>query len=456
MFCEPTRRPLKAYRRLKRNGCLHPLWPPVLWRSRKTGAPLIRYFRIAVLALALGSSAAAAQDMAEESVNSGLGAGASDVIEKGSEAGLQAWIAGFRGRALAAGISAATFDQAMAGVHFLPTVIERDRKQDEFTKTIWDYLDKAVAEDRIAAGQKALKFHAALLDQIEARYGVDKHVVLAIWGLESAYGLVRGDIDTPSALATLAYDTRRGAFFEAELIAALQILQSGVVKPAAMLGSWAGAMGHTQFMPSSYLKLAVTFDGPGKPDVWRDDPADALASTAAYLANAGWKKGARWGDEVGLPAGFDYGLAGDRTQKPLSTWAEMGVTRPDATALPATGWAALLLPAGARGPAFLVYDNFAAIEAYNKADSYVIAVGHLADRIAGGAAFKATWPRDLRALTLEERREMQSLLLIAGVYAGTADGKIGPLTVAAVKAFQRAHGLVPDGFPSLEILQTLR
>ena len=405
-----------------------------------------------VLGLALMAGAAQAQEADEIEA----AAGAGDVIENGSEAGLQAWITGFRGRALAAGISAATFDQVMAGVAFLPNVIERDRKQDEFTKTIWDYLDKAVSEDRIMAGQKALAAHGPLLDQIESRYGVDKHVVLAIWGLESAYGLVRGDIDTPSALATLAYDTRRGAFFEAELIAALQILQTGVVNHAAMVGSWAGAMGHTQFMPSSYLKLAVTFDGTGKPDIWGDDPRDALASAAAYLANAGWKRGERWGDEVRLPAGFDYGLAGDRTQKPLSSWAEIGVSLPDGAALPAAGWASLLLPAGARGPAFLVYDNFAAIETYNKADSYVIAVGHLADRIAGGAAFKATWPRDLRALTLEERREMQSLLLTAGVYAGTADGKVGPLTVAAVKAFQRKRGLVPDGYPSLEILQALR
>ncbi|GLS88711.1 murein transglycosylase [Cypionkella aquatica] len=415
-----------------------------------------------VVALALCVAPAHAQELDEVELN----AGASDVIEDGSEAGLQAWITDFRGRALAAGISSASFEAGMAGVHFLPSVIERDRKQDEFTKTIWDYLDKAVSEDRIAAGQKALKAHGPLLDQIEARYGVDKHVVLAIWGLESAYGLVRGDIDTRSALATLAYDTRRGAFFEAELIAALQILQSGAVQPADMVGSWAGAMGHTQFMPSSYLKLAVAFDGTGKPDIWRDDPSDALASAAAYLANAGWKKAERWGDEVRLPAGFDYGLAGDRTAKPMSVWGQMGVSLPDGSALPEGGWAALLLPeggwaalllpAGARGPAFLVYDNFAAIEAYNKADSYVIAVGHLADRIAGGPAFQASWPHDLRALTLEERREMQSLLLARGVYAGTADGKIGPLTVAAVKAFQRRNAMVPDGYPSLEILQALR
>jgi membrane-bound lytic murein transglycosylase B len=381
---------------------------------------------------------------------------AGDVLENGSEAGLQAWIAEFRGRALAAGISSGTFDQVMQGVHFLPAVVERDRKQDEFTKTIWDYLDKAVSEDRILSGQKALKKHGALLDQIETTYGVDKHVVLAIWGLESAYGAVRGDIDTASALATLAYDTRRGAFFEAELIGALQILQSGAVKPADMVGSWAGAMGHTQFMPSSYLKLAVSYDGHGKPNIWSDDPTDALASTAAYLANAGWKKGARWGDEVTLPKGFDFGLAGDRTQKPLTAWAGMGVALASGNALPATGWGALLLPAGARGPAFLVYDNFAAIEAYNKADSYVIAVGHLADRIAGAEAFTATWPRDLRALTLDERKEMQTLLLIAGVYAGTADGKVGPLTISAVKAFQRSKGLVPDGYPSLDLLQALR
>lgn len=379
-----------------------------------------------------------------------------DVIENGSEAGLQAWLAEFRGRALAAGISSGVFDDAMAGVHFLPAVIERDRKQDEFTKTIWDYLDKAVSEDRIAAGQKALRKYGPLLDQIEARYGVDKHVVLAIWGLESAYGAVRGDIDTRSALATLAYDTRRGPFFEAELTAALQILQSGAVKPAAMVGSWAGAMGHTQFMPSSYLKLAVAFDGTGKPDIWGDDPTDALASTAAYLANAGWKNAGRWGDEVVLPEGFDYGLSGDRTQKPLTAWAALGVAFPGGAALPPDGWAALLLPAGARGPAFLVYDNFAAIEAYNKADSYVIAVGHLADRIGGAAGFSAEWPRDLRALTLDERKEMQSLLLVAGVYAGTADGKIGPLTISAVKAFQRKLGMIPDGYPSMEVLTRLR
>lgn len=391
---------------------------------------------------------ARAQDIEETGVQAGLTAG--------SEAGLQDWVAAFRPRALAAGISSAVFDDTMATVHFLPAVVERDRKQDEFTKTIWDYLDKAVSDDRIAAGQRALRDRKDLLDRIEAAYGVDREVVLAIWGLESAYGQVRGDISTPSALATLAYDGRRAAYFEAELLAALRIIQVGDVSPDQMLGSWAGAMGHTQFMPSSFLSFAVDFDGDGKPRIWGDDPTDALASTAAYLAKFGWQKGKGWGREVTLPAGFDYGIAGDRTQKPISVWAAMGIVAAEGGNLPDAGWASLLLPAGARGPAFLVYDNFASIEAYNKADAYVIAVGHLADRIKGGASFKASWPRDLRALTLPERIEMQQHLLGAGVYAGTADGKIGPLTLSAVKAFQRSKGMIPDGYPSLDVLEKLR
>lgn len=377
-------------------------------------------------------------------------------IENATEAGLQAWVADFRARALAQGISVATFESAMDKAHFLPDVVERDRKQDEFTKTIWEYLDKAVSEDRIASGQKALKKHAELLAHLESAYGVDRHVVLAIWGLESAYGAVRGDVYTPSALATLAYEGRRAAFFEGELLAALRILQTGNVRPADMVGSWAGAMGHTQFMPSSFLSYAVDFDGNGQPNVWSDDPTDALASTAAYLAKFGWKTGRRWGTEVTLPAGFDYGISGDRTQRPLTAWAAMGIRDAEGRMLLTDGWASLLLPAGARGPAFLVYDNFAAIEAYNKADAYVIAVGHLADRIAGADPFRATWPRDLRALTLAERKEMQQRLLDAGVYAGDADGKVGPLTIAAVKAFQRQIGLTPDGYPSLDVLAKLR
>ena len=372
-------------------------------------------------------------------------------VENPTPQGLQDWLAGFRARALAAGITAATLDRTLPQISFRPDVVERDRSQDEFTKTVWDYLDKAVSDDRIAAGQKALQNYAGLLDRIEARYPVDRRIVLAIWGLESAYGQVRGDIPVLDALATLSYDARRGEFFEGELIAALRIVQGGAVTPAGFVGSWAGASGHTQFMPTSVLAVAVDFEGRGV-DLWSEDPADALASTAAYLAKAGWVTGLPWGVEVALPAGFDVGLAGGRTQRPVAAWRALGVK----AALPEDSWAALLLPAGVRGPAFLVTDNFAAIEAYNKADAYVIAVGHLADRIGGGGPVVHVWPRDLRALTLPERQEMQTRLMAEGVYSGTADGKVGPLTLGAVKAFQLAQGTPPDSYASLEVLQALR
>ena len=370
----------------------------------------------------------------------------------GTQTGLTQWVSDFRARALGTGIDQATFDRAMANVQFLPDVIQKDRNQNEFTRTIWDYLDRAVSDDRILSGQKALKTHAAILDQIEARYGVDRHIIVAIWGLESAYGAVRGDIATLSALATLAYDGRRAVFFEGELIALLQTLQEGKVTPEQLRGSWAGAMGHTQFMPTSYRALAVDFAGDGMPNIWDDDPSDALASTAAYLAASGWQSDMPWGVEVRLPPDFDRELAGNRTQKPLSAWAAMGVTGD----LPAMGWGAVITPAGARGPAFMIFDNFAAIETYNRADAYVIAVGHLADRLRGGGAVQHPWPRDLRALTLDERKALQQRLLDRALYVGEADGRIGPLTIAAIKTFQRSLNLIPDGYASLEILDLLQ
>lgn len=376
--------------------------------------------------------------------------------EPGSQAGLEAWLDGFRARALAQGISPDTLKAALAGVQFDPGIIEKDRNQNEFTKTIWVYLDSAASDDRIAAGKAAVRKHADLLDRIEARYGVEKEVVVAIWGLESSYGGFRGSVPTVAALATLAYDGRRRAFFEGQLIAALKILQSGVVSPERMTGSWAGAMGHTQFMPQSYLDLAVDFTGDGRRDIWGDDPSDALASTAAYLANAGWVAGQPWGLEVTLPEGFDYGLSGERIKRPVAAWAAMGIAPAEGGALPDGGVASVLLPAGARGAAFLIFENFHAIEAYNAADAYVIAVGHLADRIKGGAAIQAAWPREDRALTLAERIELQERLTRAGFDPGGVDGKIGPNTIAAVRAYQRKLGLIPDGYCSLDILGRLR
>lgn len=383
--------------------------------------------------------------------------GTSGVIEAaGTSSGLQDWITAFRGRALAKGISTGVFDGAMAGLTYLPDVIRHDRNQNEFTKTIWDYLDTAVSDDRITSGQKALASNADLLNRIELAYGVDKHVVLAIWGLESAYGAVRGDIPTIEALATLAYDGRRGAFFEGELLAALNILQSGDTTPDRMLGSWAGAMGHTQFIPTSYQTHAVDFTGDGKRDIWADDPADALASTAAYLAHFGWTKGQPWGLEVTLPADFDYEQSSERVKKPVADWQDMGVRVAGGGYLPDHGLASVLLPGGAGGAAFLIFSNFQVIERYNTADAYIIGVGHLADRIVGGPAIRAGWPRDLRALTLPERIELQERLAKAGFDPGGVDGKIGPMTIAAVRGFQRSSGLVPDGYPSLDLLTRLR
>lgn len=373
----------------------------------------------------------------------------------GTQAGFQDWLEGFRPRALVAGLSPATLD-ALDGLTFAADVVEKDRNQSEFTKPIWTYLDSAASAERIAAGQAALARHEALFDQLEARYGVDRAVVAAIWGLESAYGGFRGEVPTLQALASLAYDGRRGAFFESELIAALQILERHEVTAERMRGSWAGAMGHTQFMPSSFHRYAVDFDGDGRRDIWGDDPADALASAAAYLARAGWQSGAPWGVEVTLPPGFDYAQSTERVKKPVADWQSMGVRMAQGGNLPDHGPASVLLPAGHRGAAFLIFANFQVIETYNRADAYVIAVGHLADRLRGGPGLQHGWPREDRALTRDERVELQHLLTAAGFDAGGVDGLMGPKTIAAVKAWQGRVGLIPDGYANPDLLDRLR
>ena len=375
--------------------------------------------------------------------------------EIGSQAGFEAWLTDFRPRALAAGISADTLDAALKGLTFDEKIVARDRNQNEFTKTIWDYLDTAVSADRIALGKKAMKNHAALIDRIEAEYGVDKQAFVAIWGLESAYGSYRGDISTVGALATLAYDGRRAAFFETQLIAALKILQNGDVSPEKMRGSWAGAMGHTQFMPTSWWDFAVDFDGDGKKNIWGDDPADGLASAANYLRHWGWTKGALWGLEVQLPEGFDYDQTTERVKKSVAEWASLEVEPMSGGELPDHGLASVLLPGGHRGAAFLIFSNFQVIERYNTADAYVVAVGQLGAELMGGPPIKAEWPRDLRALTLDERLDLQRRLTAAGFDTKGVDGRIGPNTIAAVKAWQKANGRVPDGYASLEVLSSL-
>ena len=378
------------------------------------------------------------------------------MIQIGTQSGLDQWAANFRPRALAAGISPAILDRALAGLRYNPAVIEKDRNQAEFTRTIWDYLDRAVSDLRVENGRAAIRDNRPLLDRLEATYGVPREVVVAVWGLESSFGANRGDIPVIEALATLAYDGRRGAFFEGQLIDALRILQSGDARLDNFTGSWAGAMGHTQFIPSSFHSFAVDFDGDGRRDIWSDDPADALASTAAYLAKSGWQTGVPWGIEVTLPDGIDYMLAGNGQAKPTADWAALGLRSADGGALPDIGPAELLLPAGAQGAAFLITPNFRAIERYNTADAYVIAIGHLSDRLAGGPPIRAAWPRQDRALTGDERRELQTRLTAAGFDTGGVDGRIGPKTLAAVRAFQQSIGMVPDGYASPDLLMRLR
>ncbi len=373
-----------------------------------------------------------------------------------ANAGFDRWIAGFRSRAEAQGIRAEVFERAFSGIGYNTSVIQKDRNQSEFTKTIWDYLDTAVSADRVSNGKAALGANLAILERIEARYGVEKEIVVAIWGLESAYGTYRGNTPLIEALATLAYDGRRGAFFEGQLIAALKIVQAGDVAPRAMTGSWAGAMGHTQFIPTSYLDYAVDFTGDGKRDIWSDDPADALASTAAYLARFGWTKGQSWGAEVRLPEGFDVELTGERIRKSPAEWEALGIRDMEGHPVADHGPASILLPAGANGAAFMIFENFHVIEHYNTADAYVIGVGHLADRIRGGGPIRADWPREDRALLLSERQELQERLTRAGFDTQGVDGKIGPNTIAAIRAFQKAKGLLPDGYANLDILKRLR
>ena len=370
--------------------------------------------------------------------------------------GFQNWIAGFRNRALAKGISARTFDQAFRGVSYEADVIAKDRNQSEFTKQIWDYLDSAASPERVKNGQAALRKHARLLDQIEAKFGVDKEVVVAVWGLESAYGTRKGDVPIISALSTLAYDGRRGAFFEQQLIAALQIIQQGNVAPRNMTGSWAGAMGHTQFIPTSYLAYAVDFTGDGKRDIWSDNPADALASTAAYLARFNWRKGQPWGVEVLLPRGFNYDSASRSIVRSPADWAALGVRGIDGKPVPNYGGGSILLPAGSQGAAFMIFSNFGVIEKYNKADAYVIGVGHLSDRLRGGPPIQASWPRGYAPLSFNERKQMQRILTRKGFLDDKIDGIIGPNTVNAIRSYQTSRGVTPDGYPSQDLLKLLK
>jgi membrane-bound lytic murein transglycosylase B len=374
-----------------------------------------------------------------------------------SQSGFERWISGFRAEALSRGISARTFDAAFRGAQLNQKVIERDRSQSEFTKQLWEYLDSAVSDTRIANGREKVNDLRRHLAQIEARYDVDARAFVAIWGLESAYGAYMGNDNIIEALATLAYEGRREKFAKQQLIEALRIIQRGDITPDRMAGSWAGAMGHTQFIPTSYQAYAQDFDGDGRRDVWnRDDPRDALASTANYLKEFGWQKGQPWGVEIRIPAGFNYASADLGIKKPVREWNTLGVRLIDGGAIPNYGEAAILLPAGANGPAFAVFRNFFVIKRYNNANSYAMAVGYLGDRIFGGGPIRAEWPRGDRGLLREERVELQHKLTAKGFSTQGVDGIIGPNTISAVRRYQKAIGVIPDGYPSLRLLQRLK
>ncbi len=381
------------------------------------------------------------------------GSGSEPVFRAVPDAGWDAWVAGFRGRALANGVSGGTWDSAFRQAGFLPDVIERDRNQTEFKRSLEDYLAIAASDDRVSRGRAALAQYGGTLSAIEARYGVEARVVCAVWGLESQYGTRRGNVPLISALSTLAYEGRRGAFFESQLIAALKILQNGDTDATHITGSWAGAMGHTQFIPTTYLAYAVDFTGDGRRDIWSDDPTDALASAANYLARSGWTHGQPWGIEVTRPAGL--AAPGRGVTRGIGEWAAAGVAPANGGNLPNHGPAALIAPAGASGPAFLVFRNFNVILRYNNAENYAIGVGHLSDRLAGGPKIRGAFPPDAQGMTLADRQELQRRLTAAGYDTQGADGVIGQKTRDAISAWQRSNGMPVTGEPSADILRRL-
>ncbi len=369
-------------------------------------------------------------------------------------AGFAAWRTAFAAQALAAGIAPHTVRDVLGQAQWLPRVVELDRAQPEFSRTPWAYLDSGVSAQRVAQGQAKRAEHGPTLEAAAARYGVPATVVTAIWGMESNYGSNFGSFRTVDALATLAYEGRRRAWAQAELLAALRIIDLGDIAPEAMLGSWAGAMGHTQFLPSVFLAHAVDADGDGRRDIWGSIP-DVAASTARFLADAGWQPKEPWGAEVRLPPGFDHARAELTVRQSAAQWAAEGLQTMDGRPLPTLASAAVLAPAGARGPAFLVGQNFRTILRYNNSTSYALAVALLAQRLDGGPGVVADWPRDLQPLSREQTRQLQSALNARGFATGTPDGVLGPATRAGLRQYQQSQGLVADGYPTLELLQGL-
>lgn len=357
------------------------------------------------------------------------------------------WLAGFRTEAAAQGISAATLDTALTGLQPVERVIDLDRRQPEFLQTFADYLGRRVTPRQVVRGQAMLAEHAALLDDVEARYGIPKAVLVAFWGLETNYGATQGSLNIPASLATLAWEGRRSAFFKSQLLDALRIIDAGHVSAADMNGSWAGAMGHMQFMPSTFRAYALDGDGDGRIDLWGSLP-DALNSAANYLRRAGWRAGEPAAIAVRLPQDFDWRLARVAHRLPLAEWIAAGVQPADGGAWPTVaGPAAIALPQGWQGPAYMVFDNFDVVMQWNRSVNYALSVAQLAAQLAGGTAV-AVASGEAGALSTAQMKQLQQYLGELGYDAGTADGLLGPRTQSAIRRFQAAYQMPVDGYPA--------
>ncbi len=364
------------------------------------------------------------------------------------------WLAELRVEALAAGISESTL-AVLADIEPLERVIELDNSQPEFVQTFTRYLSLRVTPGQVSRGRALLDEHAQLLAQVQQEYGVQPHYLVAFWAIESNYGRATGGFSVLDALATLAYDPRRSDFFRRELLTALRIIDEGHIAPPAMSGSWAGAMGQLQFLPSVFYEYGVDGDGNGRIDIWNSLP-DVFHSAANFLANSGWQGDERWGREVILPDGFDYSLAGTGTRKSLQEWSDMGIRRVDGGPIPVADMSAsVILPAGAGGPAFLAYSNYRATMRYNPSTFYALTVGHLADRYTGAGPIQRM-PENEQALTVADVRDLQERLNALGYDSGEPDGRVGRQTRSAIRAYQEDHDLPMDGYASGQLLSAVR
>ncbi len=416
---------------------LHRLASPMRWRQ---------LFRLVVALLAMAVAAARAAPP---------GPARAAAAARPSDAAFHKFVAELWPLAKARGVSRATFDAAFRGVRFDPKILAYTKNQPEFVRPIWQYLASAVSSARIEHGRAKAEEQHAWLVKAEATYGVDPSVVMGIWGMETEFGAFEGSYNVVRSLASLAFVHFRGDYFRDELIAALAILEEGDIGAREMRGSWAGAMGQTQFMPSSFNDYAVDFEGHGRRDIWNSAP-DAIGSTANYLAKHGWIAGAPWGFEARLPAGFKLTDADSSRPAPFASFAERGVVRADGGALPRSGEAELLIPAGLAGPIFLVTANFKTIKSYNNSTAYALGVALLGDAIMGRDGLRAPWPVHDAPLGEREIRELQTRLRKLGYDVGEVDGRAGETLRAALRVYQESIGAPPDGYPTPALLRKMR